>query len=284
MVNALPKRSVPSSLCIDSAFTDSLGKYRFAGLDKGSFECSSAAIEVEASGYFKQVRYIYLGKDSLLCFSLFPSSGDSTIPVVVMVYTVDTNDHCSGSKYCSPQPLNNCGVGSSNPLTSWWWRVKDTTDQNGKAEFRLSAVPEVDYLISARPLSGSYNQGITTTDISTCMGDNVKIYIHVPRTELMQNHAFTTAALPFECLLNPFHSNMIIRIKGAGPVQQRTISARLYDLKGTLVLDFKDDIAQSAFGHDLSLTWNTNHLPNGMYLLKLNMGNQAFAQKLFLRQ
>ncbi len=285
MINALPKKGGFSSSCIESTFTDASGKYRFENLDPDSFVCSSIIVEVEATGYFKQRRYIFPELDSLLHFSLIGTSGDSIYPVAVTVYAVDTNVHCGGAGYCSPQPLANYQIGISDPLLSWLSRIKDTTDENGKAEFTQSAVPKVDYLISAKAQGGSYYSGGIITNIASCGGNDVTIYIHIPRTRAIPKAANENAFCSIECVRNSLYSKTVMKIQTpAFKVQGRRISVRMVDIKGSLAGCVAKNAGQSKTGSSLSFTWNASNLPAGIYLLNVDNGSESFSKTVLLRR
>jgi hypothetical protein len=278
MINAVSKKSVSSSSGIDSTLTDASGKYHFENLDPDNFDCSSIIAEVEADGYFKQRKYIFPKKDSLLYFSLIKESSDSIYRVFAAVYAIDTTAHFS------PQPLGNYRIEVADPLLSWLSRVKDTTDVNGKAEFTLSAVPKVDYLISAKPLSGSSYRGEIITNISACMGNDAKINILIPRTNINQKFSCDDGAVSIECIQTSFNSRMITMkvISSTFEKQERRIFMRLYNLKGTLIRYCGEGAIHSISSRRISYEWKMNGIPGGVYLFTMDMGKKAFSQKLFL--
>jgi hypothetical protein len=260
--------------------TDTAGYYRFDKLYADTFTCYpiNQMVEAEADGYYPQRRDIVPERDSVLNFDLLETSNDSFVPVTVTVVAVDTAGNYS------PIPLKNYKIEIPNRYLPWITpQAKDTTDENGKAVFSLSVVPYVDYRIAAKSLNGDDYSGEIISNIASCMGNDVTIPVHIPRTMMRQNHCQEYRNYIVECFHNRFGSGMAINVRIEGTeYQHESILLHMYDLKGKSVGCFKGDAGKETPDHGRLFTFKTGDLPVGMYLLKMKLGKRTYSEKILL--
>ena len=260
--------------------TDSSGHYCLNNLQADSFTCYpiNQMVEATAEGYFPQRRDIVPQRDSLLDFDLLKASGDSTIPVTVTVVAVDTTVHGS------PAALKNYRIEIPDRYLFWFSpQAKDTTDDNGKAEFRLSVVPYVEYTIVAKSLNGDNYRGEIIANIASCMGNTITIPVHIPGAGIQSERFMEKQANSVECFHQRTGSGVAVsvRIQGGGQ-RQGSNFMHIFDLKGKSIGFFKSDAGKEITDRGRIYTFTIGDLPVGMYLLKINIGKMNYSEKLLL--
>jgi hypothetical protein len=278
MSNEAPSYSYSGRLTSFRTTTDSAGHYRFGNLDADSFVCFpiNQIVEVEAEGYYPQRRDIVPERDSLLYFNLLATSKDSSIPVTITVVAVDTSDHYA------PIPLKNYRIEIPNRYLPWITpQAKDTTDENGKAAFTLSVVPYVDYRIVAKSLNGDNYRGESIADIASCMGNNVTIPVHIPRTMIQQDRIREKGPYAIERIHNRLNSGLTINVRiSEGEYGHESIRITMFDVKGKSVGCFKKRAGLNAADRGGLFTVTSGDLPAGMYVLKMKIGKKSYSEKI----
>jgi hypothetical protein len=82
---------------------------------------------------------------------------------------------------------------------------------------------------------------------------------------------------------NPFNTIVNINYElGIRNYESQGFQIKIYDTGGKLLADLTNNTPNSSFLIRNSFSWNPRHLPNGIYLLKVQTGNKHVNRKLFL--